>query len=174
MFSPRARGCSEFVKLGLETPMVFPACAGMFLLGHTRFWRLRSFPRVRGDVPFSLCASLFVVGFSPRARGCSQRIPSLPLHQRVFPACAGMFPPAAAQGASAGCFPRVRGDVPWPVGSLRTSTSFSPRARGCSLRKIVSPTPLTVFPACAGMFLSRDFTIPVSCGFPACAGMFLA
>ena len=29
-FSPHTRGCSEFVKLGLETPTVFPAYAGMF------------------------------------------------------------------------------------------------------------------------------------------------
>ena len=132
------------------------------------------FPRVRGDVPMPRGRLSGGSKFSPRARGCSVIDLSPTYLFSVFPACAGMFRVRKARSRNPHGFPRVRGDVPWPVGSLRTSTSFSPRARGCSLRKIVSPTPLTVFPACAGMFLSRDFTIPVSCGFPACAGMFLA
>ena len=50
-FSPRARGCSGDAETGHFTPLVFPACAGMF-----PGWRLPldtapRFPRVRGDVP---------------------------------------------------------------------------------------------------------------------------
>ena len=50
-FSPRARGCSRNESGADELVLVFPACAGMFLiLGICQQPRHR-FPRVRGDVP---------------------------------------------------------------------------------------------------------------------------
>jgi len=50
-FSPRARGCSEHKDLQAEVEIVFPACAGMFLLSGVTCRSNNGFPRVRGDVP---------------------------------------------------------------------------------------------------------------------------
>ena len=70
-FSPRARGCSAFGRMWDHIKEVFPACAGMFLkLSKLRLLAL-SFPRVRGDVPLLHGLDNIVIGFSPRARGCS-------------------------------------------------------------------------------------------------------
>ena len=53
--------------------MVFPACAGMFLVSESTLWLVRGFPRVRGDVPLLSCSAATGFEFSPRARGCSDR-----------------------------------------------------------------------------------------------------
>ena len=50
-FSPRARGCSGHLANHRAQPVVFPACAGMFLAGSEIDTMTESFPRVRGDVP---------------------------------------------------------------------------------------------------------------------------
>ena len=111
-FSPRARGCSLVLLSKSVLAAVFPACAGMF--PPTRVWMfcLVSFPRVRGDVPWLELCGVHTVKFSPRARGCSEPWRGDRCTHDVFPACAGMFPPA----------PVLRFSQP----------SFSPRARGCS------------------------------------------
>ena len=70
---------------------VFPAYAGMFL------WRAKKrgdgpgFPRVCGDVPFTLCARRATRVFSPRMRGCSEHAYTGGVSEEVFPAYAGMF-----------------------------------------------------------------------------------
>ena len=111
-FSPRARGCSP-ATLRLDPPNnVFPACAGMFLRLKLVKYILDSFPRVRGDVPRCSNAPSALLGFSPRARGCSAQADILISGHFVFPACAGMFLGDAARGGAGHGFPRVRGDVP--------------------------------------------------------------
>ena len=172
---PRVRGdVPDIVSfLAGEIP-VFPACAGMFPETAPAYPTTARFPRVRGDVPIACVRSYLSFRFSPRARGCSCRGSGLPQRGQVFPACAGMFRSAVGWCSTPCCFPRVRGDVPISRPVVTMPEGFSPRARGCSCRAGVRGPGITVFPACAGMFLSRDFTIPVSCGFPACAGMFLA
>ena len=92
VFSPRARGCSEFRKSLYGDSLVFPACAGMFLDTKTNDAGHRSFPRVRGDVPLLVEGVQSQAVFSPRARGCS--------------AIADLVVAVAPR------FPRVRGDVP--------------------------------------------------------------
>ena len=134
LFSPRARGCSPLRMASHQLHLVFPACAGMFL-GTEKFCHfLRSFPRVRGDVPRSAWRRTSCTLFSPRARGCS----------------------SGSQKFSARkiCFPRVRGDVPrrGPLGG--GLFRFSPRARGCSQPWQGGDNENPVFPACAGMFPS--------------------
>ena len=129
-----------------------------------------SFPRVRGDVPINELGHMLIPGFSPRARGCSawghRRYAAL----AVFPACAGMFHCACFRYRTENRFPRVRGDVPpGPVFS-KTSSGFSPRARGCSAVAPLLPELAKVFPACAGMFLIR-FSILTDFGcFPRVRG----
>ena len=131
-FSPRARGCSETKNTPLTSMNVFPACAGMF--------RLLSFLRL----PLAV--------FSPRARGCSANQGAVIKGNTVFPTCAGMFPSAEYIARNPGCFPRVRGDVPWWRGLYSAIAVFSPRARGCSGGQGAHSRGDFVFPACAGMF----------------------
>ena len=112
---------------------VFPACAGMFLLG------------IHG-VPAP-------AGFSPRVRGCSFTDPTGMRGQGVFPACAGMFRFLNLIGGSIMRFPRVCGDVPVTCLLLSRVRRFSPRVRGCSVEYAINQAYNDVFPACAGMFL---------------------
>ena len=133
-FSPRARGCSFTEALGPGMNAVFPACAGMFLIGVVILILPHRFPRVRGDVPRKTRNQSPPVSFSPRARGCSSCHTSFTSHSTVFPACAGMFPGVTKDGRAVASFPRVRGDV--PDSNLSSTTNKH------------------VFPACAGMFPS--------------------
>ena len=169
-FSPRARGCSQFSPCGGSGYTVFPACAGMFLICNQTHKIQPRFPRVRGDVP-SLCATITMVSsFSPRARGCSGLTLSTLRSNRVFPACAGMFPADDVCDIVFEGFPRVRGDVPPVNGVGQVYKGFSPRARGCSALDLESHTPPSVFPACAGMFLPIAWSPPGRPGFPRVRG----
>ena len=91
-FSPRARGCSGNSLRKSIILVVFPACAGMFLVSPTPLAQFECFPRVRGDVPMGSPTPKRGIRFSPRARGCSYSCFSLASISAVFPACAGMFP----------------------------------------------------------------------------------
>ena len=108
--------------------------------------------------------------FSPRARGCSpcRGLPKQP--QQVFPACAGMFLAPDRSDLSTIGFPRVRGDVPSKSSTVQTMRWFSPRARGCSAEEELKKDKPAVFPACAGMFLTRPFTRLQIGGFPRVRG----
>ena len=111
-FSPRARGCSAHWQCQGACLRVFPACAGMFPLPPSRRYRIKCFPRVRGDVPQMIRNVQNAAAFSPRARGCSYEYSQCAIHLLGFP--------------------RVRGDVPSLNGAKIRETKFSPRARGCS------------------------------------------
>ena len=111
-FSPRARGCSYLMSTVNSNGVVFPACAGMFRRASHQQPTLRSFPRVRGDVPQRNPQNVKTITFSPRARGCSA-VGRGPLEfSWVFPACAGMFLGSDFPADARWGFPRVRGDVP--------------------------------------------------------------
>ena len=154
-FSPRARGCSERNKKSGTPPLVFPACAGMFRFLPRIPPKRRSFPRVRGDVPFFQFDDGLCTVFSPRARGCSFESCIHSAHIIVFPACAGMFPYMLITYCMEKSFPRVRGDVPVAVNLRSPASTFSPRARGCSVDAMLKQIMSEVFPACAGMFHVR-------------------
>ena len=167
----------------------------MFLRQGVNAFRSLGFPRVRGDVPLGLRRVQKTPKFSPRARGCSPG--RYPNHRGffVFPAYAGMFLGVEIVVIFLGSFPRVRGDVPCCQVTRVSPLWFSPRARGCSAGWCSRHACRDVFPAHAGMFLSRRMVasagpsfsprargcswtpapwILVSLVFPACAGMFPA
>ena len=131
---------------------VFPACAGMFLASLRKPTPPASFPRVRGDVPLGAFKDAAVNKFSPRARGCSVLVTLSFSEDKVFPACAGMFPREVFIGLRSLGFPRVRGDVPFYGLHETKKGTFSPRARGCSAQLFQGDPGTGVFPACAGMF----------------------
>ena len=114
-FSPRARGCSGPSRALANSPEVFPACAGMFPRPPRAVGSAAGFPRVRGDVPENPICRSMRPGFSPRARGCSCEFHYVRVLSDVFPACAGMFRICNQIPRSYPCFPRVRGDVPFPA-----------------------------------------------------------
>ena len=71
VFSPRVRGCSDYDVEAIAEEAVFPACAGMFLIGCNAIGHSPGFPRVCGDVPSAWIWASEASMFSPRVRGCS-------------------------------------------------------------------------------------------------------
>ena len=132
-FSPHTRGCSSPMPACHAMPAVFPAYAGMF----------------RFETP----ALISLSKFSPHTRGCSWIRSAKTNQLRVFPAYAGMFQHREKRDYNDVGFPRIRGDVPWIVISLRPTNLFSPHTRGCSGRFLCRSSTPPVFPAYAGMFL---------------------
>ena len=149
---PHTRGCSWKPKTHKYNAKVFPAYAGMFPFSMANKAGRSRFPRIRGDVPHSNCASGVGDTFSPHTRGCSQQPYARSGGAQVFPAYAGMFrrpwpPPTCLRR-----FPRIRGDVPSPPGSVTAPARFSPHTRGCSRLRHPGSGVCGVFPAYAGMF----------------------
>ena len=70
-FSPHTRGCSAAGGRLPTAGPVFPAYAGMFRRSTRTDWLLRSFPRIRGDVPLLSRSASKSTAFSPHTRGCS-------------------------------------------------------------------------------------------------------
>ncbi len=169
-FSPRARGCSLLHKPDTDEHEVFPACAGMFPETKTTEKDKTGFPRVRGDVPAGNPTQPPQTVFSPRARGCSEHQGHEDPGVFVFPACAGMFRGQATGAMTLVGFPRVRGDVPPVSSSQKRSSSFSPRARGCSSELTYFRWSWRVFPACAGMFLNNFYHVLLPKSFPRVRG----
>ena len=111
-FSPHTRGCSGPADPPPYSRAVFPAYAGMFLLPRHCITDIKSFPRIRGDVPLSQKLPKPILTFSPHTRGCSSQADWTGLSVRVFPAYAGMFLSLTGEKFVEMGFPRIRGDVP--------------------------------------------------------------
>ena len=67
-------------------------------------------------------------------------------------------------------FPRVRGDVPFPLEKGSAMETFSPRARGCSAARSPRGRNCSVFPACAGMFRRDGVMLGTFSCFPRVRG----
>ena len=130
----------------------------------------RGFPRASGDVPLDNTRAKIRTKFSPRERGCSQRLRPLTSTRQVFPARAGMFLGSAGQEVPSRGFPRASGDVPSLSCKRRRGTGFSPRERGCSDRCWPRPCIKRVFPARAGMFRSMGAESLSPDSFPRASG----
>ena len=131
-FSPHTRGCSSFADSSPPSWSVFPAYAGMFRRQNRVRPSIRSFPRIRGDVPQQSNKRLTRLWFSPHTRGCSStQALNLESHT-VFPAYAGMFRRFCLRLVGRTSFPRIRGDVPVFPQPKAFANWFSPHTRGCS------------------------------------------
>ena len=131
-FSPHTRGCSCKPECTCSVSHVFPAYAGMFLLPRHCITDIKSFPRIRGDVPLSQKLPKPILTFSPHTRGCSSQADWTGLSVRVFPAYAGMFLSLTGEKFVEMGFPRIRGDVPTSSTTPGPGLRFSPHTRGCS------------------------------------------
>ncbi len=89
--SPHARGCFQGDLECPSLPLVFPACAGVFLStdGGAAI-RLR-LPRMRGGVSRPKASQESGKRSSPHARGCFLTVAGRVVEIKVFPACAGVF-----------------------------------------------------------------------------------
>ena len=151
-FSSHTRGCSWFGSRPKPRQTVFPAYAGMLLIGLPENKVVVGFPRIRGDVPGFSHPLIIVNAFSPHTRGCSVPHPRLYNKPPVFPAYAGMFRGVKRSHPVGWGFPRIRGDVPVISPLLRGSSRFSPHTQGCSSHPTEAISKRSVFPAYAGIF----------------------
>ena len=135
--------------------MVFPAYAGMFRCHEMDVYPRMGFPRIRGDVPYTVFVSPLKFWFSPHTRGCSDQGAGTHGIPGVFPAYAGMFRKPSCSLSNSNSFPRIRGDVPLKSGNPYSGGKFSPHTRGCSATTHTYLYLPQVFPAYAGMFLLR-------------------
>ena len=114
-----------------------------------------SFPRIRGDVPYTRPRARVKPKFSPHTRGCSTFLFHRGRMLRVFPAYAGMFRRKICRKSLLRGFPRIRGDVPSALSGGFFLDWFSPHTRGCSDCGNAHRKRDGVFPAYAGMFRDR-------------------
>ncbi len=68
-FTPHARGSTFLLKVSELSSIVYPACAGIDLLGWLYPFLHPSLPRMRGDRPARILIRIAVVRFTPHARG---------------------------------------------------------------------------------------------------------
>ena len=111
---------------------VFPAYAGVFLMGEPRSSSAKCLPRIRG-------------GVSPQAEPCRY-------HARSSPHTRGCFYAALRALILPGGLPRIRGGVSYDPEMDKIIYSSSPHTRGCfsRIRRIANER--NVFPAYAGVF----------------------
>ena len=131
--SPRMRGCFFLRLIFLDRSLAFPAYAGMFPRLDSMYPRVRSFPRVCGDVSVRADLTYQQGLLSPRMRGCFLSCNSDARRFPAFPAYAGMFLIPERLILNIRGFPRVCGDVSWTDKVLFKETALSPRMRGCFL-----------------------------------------
>ena len=152
LWSPRMRGCSLKRLHEGQLFKVVPAHAGMFPAARDTPIFLASGPRACGDVPKLDLITFYYVKWSPRMRGCSQRIGRSRCKDLVVPAHAGMFPKQGCSWIETWRGPRACGDVPGEDGEPHERVLWSPRMRGCSRCKRRRCREIPVVPAHAGMF----------------------
>src|SRR5271166_2912997 len=93
MFSPRAWGWSEWIRIGTVSDMVLPTCVGMVRSSSTFAERSHRSPHVRGDGPWVPDRNEFRGSFSPRAWGWSAGRDGGQSPVHVLPTCVGMVRP---------------------------------------------------------------------------------
>ena len=149
--SPRMRGWTRVVQVGLGSLWGFPAHAGMDPRSRARSSRRARLPRACGDGPAGRRIREAREAASPRMRGWTH--PARRSHGPAlgFPAHAGMDPCTRRCSPPPAWLPRACGDGPCRAGRRPTSSAASPRMRGWTL----DGGPLTDgapgFPAHAGM-----------------------
>jgi hypothetical protein len=112
-------------------------------------------PRTRGGGPLGPAALTAGLASSPHARGWSRINPQIHAWLPVFPARAGVVPRAHCLRPGHARLPRTRGGGPEGTSTPLSPRSSSPHARGWSLRAGRAVSGAGVFPARAGVVLSR-------------------
>ena len=130
------------------------------------------FPRTRGVVSYLRVYIITHHWFSPHTRGCICQGSFCFSPSAVFPAHAGLYR-ACDLSCHAHCsFPRTRGVVSTRTITVDLSDAFSPHTRGCIVVRTEASRADEVFPAHAGLYLTRRPTPRFPSGFPAHAGLY--
>jgi hypothetical protein len=91
-FTPHARGSTLSTRLSFFIKEVYPACAGIDLVGPTHRFVMRRLPRMRGDRPLRVGQLYPITEFTPHARGSTLSTRDWLRRFWVYPACAGIDP----------------------------------------------------------------------------------
>ena len=171
--SPRSRGCFQrhggFYHVTAVFPafvgvptrrtrhhlVVFPAFAGVFLVGYLAPPVTFGLPRIRGGVSDLDMQIMGMEGSSPHSRGCFWHYRDPGCRQKVFPAFAGVFPWSVVMGALYRRLPRIRGGVSESYATIVDIRPSSPHSRGCFHVLLTLIDRNAVFPAFAGVFLGH-------------------
>ncbi len=106
---------------------------------------------MRGDRPGHITGMIPTNRFTPHARGSTWFRSRYSLPRHVYPACAGIDRSKSRSLRFFVCLPRMRGDRPLSIGSMRKQEEFTPHARGSTLAACSVPLAIRVYPACAGI-----------------------
>ena len=150
-FTPHARGSTVIADLCTIVPTVYPACAGIDHDDDRESGCRYRLPRMRGDRPCFILVHHSRTWFTPHARGSTPRESFHHEPAPVYPACAGIDPPARRYHLGSLCLPRMRGDRPYMYPSSVKRITFTPHARGSTVKPDLRELPGPVYPACAGI-----------------------
>ncbi len=127
-------------------------------------------PRASGGVSALSLIVCKLLMSSPRERGCFCRSATSPYPYSVFPARAGVFLSVGYWYRTGTSLPRASGGVSSVTQIFVSPLASSPRERGCFPMKRTIFTITMVFPARAGVFLSRSPLYPRGTGLPRASG----
>ena len=168
---PRASGAVPvLLPWGDWGEEVVPARAGLFPRANSRGQWSPSRPRASGAVPNIATMDSSNPESSPRERGCSVVVRAHAFTHRVVPARAGLFRTSRSHGLLWTGRPRASGAVPRSAAMNVSSSSSSPRERGCSPVPVRGSSVVGVVPARAGLFPSPPRTSPASPRRPRASG----
>jgi len=151
LFTPHARGSTLTRTLPTKMPTVYPACAGIDPWKKETQTILASLPRMRGDRPYTAEQFERLMKFTPHARGSTPSLIVVILAGFVYPACAGIDLCQDGAHYMVVCLPRMRGDRPMNMITIKTWYAFTPHARGSTRLLRSADESYMVYPACAGI-----------------------
>ncbi len=150
MFSPRAWGWTDVVRVECADGEVFPTRVGMDRCSHELGRGPVRFPHARGDGPAGVPPVRGDIPFSPRAWGWTGGVARLIHGPQVFPTRVGMDRLPPSHHLCNRRFPHARGDGPDRFLCLSGRLAFSPRAWGWTGRRATLPPRQARFPHARG------------------------
>ncbi len=148
--SPRPRGSRKGWRRAHEHHGSIPASAGKPMSGTCDRFRVKVYPRVRGEARNFQPVPLFAQGLSPRPRGSPYAALFLCLALGSIPASAGKPCCLAFKGDEKQVYPRVRGEAFMVVTPTIVTVGLSPRPRGSHLCTLIIFPIVGSIPASAG------------------------
>ena len=132
--TPHARGSTVDPSVWEVEHNVYPACAGIHHRPIQDPVRRSSLPRMRGDPPRQPRQRYLRRMSTPHARGSTPKKKGVITNVRVYPACAGIHLIWNMIHESPTGLPRMRGDPPMAIVSVKLSILSTPHARGSTFR----------------------------------------
>ena len=131
--TPHARGSTSHDNRHRRSVRGYPACAGIDPKRERTARLIIRLPRMRGDRPVYLPDPSIAPWATPHARGSTLLATRSILGLEGYPACAGIDPKALAGCGHPQRLPRMRGDRPQFMFTLKQIPVATPHARGSTL-----------------------------------------